>query len=70
VDSLLGSPPETGTDQTSLLSPYSTLFPSEINGQRLNVLSVVNGTTLSTCGIPRAIIPAQFAREAGDGDGP
>src|SRR5689334_3951928 len=51
-DKLLGSPPEAGTDQTSLPSPYSTLFPLEIKRPipTLSVASLVSCTTLSTCG--------------------
>src|SRR5215468_8637299 len=51
-DSLLGSPPEVGTDQTSLPSPYSTLVPVEIKrpAAPLTVKSLVSGATPSTCG--------------------
>src|SRR6202142_4073517 len=51
-ESLSASPPEAGTDQTSLPSPYSTLFPSEIKRPTptLSVASLVSGTPLSTCG--------------------
>src|SRR5215475_4005271 len=51
-DNFLGSPPEAGTDQTSLPSPYSTLVPVEIKRPTapLTVESLVSGTTLSTCG--------------------
>src|ERR1022692_5144303 len=51
-DRRLGSPPEAGTDQTSLPSQYSTLVPLEIKRPipTLSVVSLVSCTTLSTCG--------------------